>query len=114
MYERILRIIDAPEFHGKNWKLLEPQNAGDGTSSDLIAHAWRSDTGMKLVIVNLGPGTATARIYFSDDLLPGKVLLFHDLLSSVTYEKQAMDLKQSGLLVKEDGFAARIFDVQPV
>ncbi|HEX4664618.1 MAG TPA: alpha-amylase family glycosyl hydrolase [Terriglobales bacterium] len=114
MYERILRIIDAPEFHGRGWKLLEPQNAGDGTSSDLIVHAWRSGTGTKLVIVNLGPGVATARIYFTDDLLPGKVLAFRDLLSDVSYEKQAMDLMNAGLLVKEEGFAAHIFDVLPV
>jgi hypothetical protein len=114
MYERILRIIDAPEFHGKGWKLLEAQNAGDTTNSDIIPYVWRSDAGMKLVIVNLGPATATARLYLSDDLLPGKVLAFRDLLSELSYEKQAMELKKSGLLVKEDGFAAHIFDVKPV
>ena len=113
IYERILRIANAPEFHGTDWKLLEPQDTGDGTNSDLIPYIWANDTGIKLVIVNLGAGIATARIYFPNDLLSGKALAFRDLLNDLSYEKQTSDLKQVGLLIKLDGFGAHIFDVKP-
>jgi len=114
VYERLLRIIDAPEFHGKNWRLLEARDTGDGTSSDIIAYVWKGDTDAKFVMVNLGAGTSSARIDFPDELFSGRVLAFRDLLSDLTYQSELTDLKKAGLLVKEDGFGARIFEVTQV
>lgn len=113
-YERILRIANAPEFHGSGWKLLEVQSADDRTSVDLIAYMWKSEAGIKLVVVNLGNGTATGRLYFSDDLLAGKALRFDDLLNGGSYDRQIPDLKRWGLFIKLDGFGAHIFDVKIV
>jgi hypothetical protein len=112
IYQRILKIVDAPEFHGYGWKLQEIRDSGDRTSSDLIAYMWPSDTAIKLVVVNLSSGTATGRIYFSDDLLSGASLKFDDLLNQQTYERQTADLKRWGLFIKLEAFGAHIFDVK--
>lgn len=112
-YERILKIANAPEFHGTGWKLIEMKDSGDRTSSDLISYTWRGDAGTKLVVVNLGSGTASGRIYFSDDLLSASAVRFDDLLNNRSYERQTSDLKHWGLFIKLEGFAAHIFDVKP-
>jgi hypothetical protein len=114
MYKRLLQIIDAPEFHDKDWRLLEPRDTGDGTSSDIIAYVWKGDTYTKFVIVNLGAGTSTARLDFPDDLFSARVLAFRDLLGDLSYQRELTDLKDAGFLVKEEGFGARIFEVKQV
>ena len=114
IYQRILRIADAPEFHSSAWKLLELRDSGDRTSSDLIAYMWSAGAGQKLVVVNLGAGISTGRFYFSEDLLSGTALRFDDLLNDRTYDRQSADLKRWGLFIKLAGFGAHIFDVKPV
>ena len=114
IYERILEIANAPEFHGRGWKLLDVQDSSDHTASDLIAYMWKGETSIKLVIVNLANATATGRIYFSDDLLQTPSLRFDDLLNDSTYDRQTSDLKHWGLFIKLDAFAAHIFDVKAI
>jgi hypothetical protein len=111
-YQRILKIADAPAFHGDGWKLLEVRDSSDGTASDLIAYMWRDNTAVKLVVVNLANGTATGRIYFPDELLSGAALRFADLLNDESYERQTSDLKHWGLFIKLDAFGAHIFDIK--
>ena len=112
IYARILKIADAPEFHGTGWKLLEVKAAGDRSSSDLMAYIWRHEENLKLVVVNLGTGTATGQLYLDDDLLTGNTLSFNDLLNNKTYDREASDLKRWGLFIKLDAFGAHIFDVK--
>jgi glycosidase len=114
IYERLLKIIDAPEFHGTGWKLLEPKDSGDHTNSDLIAYMWRGEGSTKLVAVNLGNATATGRIYFSEDLLSTPTLRFDDLLNNTTYDRKSSDLKHWGLFIKLNSFGAHVFDVKAV
>jgi glycosidase len=112
LYESLLKIADAPEFHGRGWKLIDVQDSGDRTSTDLIAYMWKSEKAAKLVIVNLGSGLSTGRIYFSDDLLSSNAIRFDDLLNDHSYERQASDLRNWGLFIKLNGFGAHIFDVK--
>jgi len=111
LYEKILKLADAPEFHGPGWKLLEVRDASDRTGSDLIAYLWPGDGKKKLVVVNLGNGTAMGRIHFADDFFSGATVRFDDLLNQQTYERDAKDLKRGGLFIKLDAFGAHIFDV---
>ena len=113
-YVRILGIVDAPEFHSSGWKLLELRDAGDRTSSDVIAYMWSDGGGRKLVVVNLGSGPSTGKLYLSDDLLSGAGLRFNDLLNDRTYERQSADLKRWGLFIKLGAFGAHIFDVKEI
>ena len=113
-YERILKIANASEFHGDGWNLLEVRDATDRSGADLIAYMWRGQRGVKLVVVNLSNGTATGRIYFSDNVLSAAALKFDDLLNNQSYERQTADLRHWGLFIKLDAFAAHIFDVNSV
>jgi len=112
LYERILKIADSPEFHGYGWKLVDVQDSGDRTSTDLIAYLWSEGSGNKLVIVNLGSGTSSGRIYLSQELLSSSTLRFDDLLNDHAYERQSSDLRHLGLFVQLPGFGAHIFDVK--
>jgi hypothetical protein len=114
VYERILKIADAPEFHTRGWKLLEIAETDDRTTSDLIAYRWRDGERLKLVVVNLGGGTATGRLYLEDEVVRAKMVRFDDLLNDRTYERQASDLKRWGLFIKLQAFGAHVFDVKPV
>jgi len=112
IYEKILTIADSPEFHTGAWKLVEIKDSGDRTNSDLIAYTWSDVSGQKLVVVNLGSGTSTGRIYFPDEALSGSGLRFDDLLNDHSYERQSADLKRWGLFIKLTGFGAHIFDLR--
>ncbi|HWC19236.1 MAG TPA: alpha-amylase family glycosyl hydrolase [Terriglobales bacterium] len=114
LYQRILKIADSPEFHGSTWKLIEVQDSGDRTSTDLIAYIWTGDGNAKLVVVNLGNGTSTGRIYFSEEILSSPAVRFDDLLNDHSYERQSSDLRHWGLFIKLPGFGAHIFDAKPV
>lgn len=112
LYERILRIADAAEFHSGNWKLLDARDSGDHTASDLIAYTWETGGICKLIVVNLGGGISTGRIYLPDDFLKGDSLRFDDMLNDHTYLRKIADLKEWGLFIKLAGFAAHIFEVK--
>jgi hypothetical protein len=111
LYERILTLANAPEFHVEGWKLLDVQDADDHTGSDLIAYMWRGDAAVKLVVVNLGTGTASGRLYVADVFSGAAVVTFRDLLNDRSYERQVSDLRQWGLFIKLDAFGAHIFHV---
>jgi len=114
IYEQVLTIADAPEFHNGTWKLLEVKDSGDRTNSDLIGYCWTHASRQKLVIVNLGSGNSSGRIYFPDDIVSGNGLRFDDLLNDRSYERQTVDLKRWGLFIKLTGFGAHIFDVKSI
>ena len=110
LYERILKIADDAEFHGGNWSLLEIEDSGDHSASDLIAYLWTGESGHRLVVVNLGAGVSTGRIYLSDEMISSaSSVRFEDLLNDRVYERQASDLKEWGLFIKLRGFAAHVF-----
>lgn len=109
-YERILNIANASEFHAASWKLLEAQEAGDRTNSDLIAYLWNGERGCKLVVVNLGNGPARGKIFLPDELLVEKSIRFHELLNDSSFAASSTDLKRDGFVVKLDAFGAQIFE----
>jgi hypothetical protein len=111
LYERILALANAPEFHVESWKLLDVQDADDQTGSDLIAYMWKGDPAVKLVVVNLGTGTASGRLHIADDFSGAAVVTFRDLLNDRSYERQVSDLRQWGLFIKLEAFGAHIFHV---
>lgn len=111
LYKRILEIVDAADFHGPNWKLLEVEDSSDHTASDLIAYLWTGEGGYRLVVVNLSSGISTGRIYLPTEMLASPSLRFDDVLNGHVYERQSSDLRQWGLFIKLDGFAAHVFAV---
>lgn len=52
-YARLLAALNDPLFHDGEWSLLEVRSAGDGTSANLIAAAWRLDHQLAVVAANL-------------------------------------------------------------
>lgn len=107
-YERILKIADGDDFHDADWTLLEIEDSGDHTSSDLVGYSWKGKAGYTLVVVNLGSGVSTGRIYLPAEMLLLSSVRLDDVLNEHSYERQTSDLTKWGLFVKLDGFAAHV------
>jgi hypothetical protein len=112
LYERILKIADIADFHTSDWKILDVQDSGDRTSSDLIAYLWSGDNTSHLVVLNLAAGVSTGRVALPEDLLSATSARFEDLLNNHIYDRQASELRQWGLFIKLEGFAAHVFAVK--
>lgn len=111
LYEKIFSIVNSAAFHEGLWTYLEVQPAGDGSHINLIAYTWRHRAGDYLVVVNLGAGVSTGRIFLPASMLVAANLDFYDELNGPAYARSKSDLIQNGLFVKLDGNAAHIFRI---
>jgi len=111
-YERLLAAADDDVFHSGEWRLLEVQSAGDGSSGDLAAWRWVQGRELRIVVVNLGGDTAKGLVQLSAELhdIPGGEFLFEDQLNGQGYP-WTRDALHAGLYVKLDRGAAHIFKV---
>lgn len=53
-YEKLLKIVDHPAFHGGEWELLnvKPVNENDKSFRNIIAYKWTQMKTIKIVVVN--------------------------------------------------------------
>ncbi len=98
LYGRLLEAIDEPLFHDGVWSLLESRSAGDATSENLIACAWRNGPALSVVIVNVGEREAQGLVDIGD-LPRGDGFELVDRLSGHTYTWARTDLA-NGLYVR--------------
>ena len=113
-YARLLKAIDDDVFHAGEWRLLDMHPAGDGSSDDLLAWRWIRDDEVRIVIVNLGGGTAQGLVRLSSDL-PGDArddaVVFEDQLDGQRYPWSRNAVNHNGLYVKLAKGAAHIFRI---
>jgi hypothetical protein len=102
-YKRLLASADDDLLHSGEWRLLDVHPAGDGSYADLVAWRWTSDTGIRIVAVNLGCGSAQGLMYISADLpdnANGDAMLLEDELDGQRYPWSRAVIDQNGLYVK--------------
>ena len=102
-YDRLLGAADDDLFHSGEWRLLDVHPAGDGSYGDLVAWRWASQTGIRIVAVNLGCRTAQGLLHIAADLPDspdGDALLLEDQLDGQRYPWSRAAINQSGLYVK--------------
>jgi hypothetical protein len=101
-YARLLAVLRRQVVRHGQWRLLECQPAweGNGSSENFIAFAWQGP-GLEplLIAVNFAPeyGQCYVRVPF-DDLRAGLWEL-KDLMGTVTYFRNAQDLRTRGLFL---------------
>lgn len=120
-YERLLAAVDDDVFHAGEWRLLDVHPAGDGSASDLLAWRWLRDGEIRIVVVNLGGGTAQGLVPLSSERFEASAgrgghvrpdeIVFEDQLDGRRYPWSRHALHQSGLYVKRDKGAAHILRV---
>lgn len=108
LYERLLAIAKEELFHTGDWDLLHVGSAGSATHGDLIAWRWRDESGLAVVVVNLGHRTAEGHVRLPD--LPAReVWTFEDRLTGAQYRWDRVDLDGRGLYVRLAGGRAHLF-----
>ncbi len=114
LYARALAIADEEVFHDGEWRRLEVRSAEDGHTADtLLAYRWRSSCAYKLIVVNLGGGTAQGLVALGDELGTAPSYAFRDELNGPSYTHMAEHLRD-GLYVRLEAHRAHMFDVSAV
>jgi hypothetical protein len=111
LYARLLETIDKPLFHDGAWSLLEVRPAGDTTSGDLIACAWRKGEDLAIVAANITGHDAQGLVEVGD-LPKGDTFTLTDQLSDRSYSWTRADL-DGGLYVSLCSGDAHLFLVKP-
>ena len=113
-YRKLLAAAKEDVFHAGEWRLLNVLPEGDGSSNDLLAWRWVREGELRVVVVNLGGGTAQGLVQLLTEL-PGNpqdgAVLFEDQLDGHQYPWSRDALGQSGLYVRLDKGAAHIFRI---
>jgi glycosidase len=80
LYARLRTAIEMPLFHEGSWRLLEAVAAGDATSGDLVAYAWRAGQDLAIVAANITDHDAQGLIQVGE-LPTGNMFELTDALS---------------------------------
>ena len=107
LYSRLLRAIDDPLFHDGDWSLLEVRSAGDSSSLNLVASAWRHGTQFAVVVANLAERESHGLIDVGT-LPPGELFELNDQLTGEQYRWARADL-DDGLYVSLAAGDAHLF-----
>ncbi len=112
LYEKILSIANSPAFHEGRWTLLDVQPDRDRTHENLIAYSWQHPAGRDhLVVVNLGAGTSTGRIFLPESMLPAAEINLADEFNGQTYRRLASEIAQNGLFIMLGENAIHMFRI---
>jgi hypothetical protein len=105
LYNKLFPIVSDNVFKNGSWTNL-------GLSGDdswrLMAWRWSSSNKKVLVVVNYSEVTAGGNVVVSDVSGSGTVTI-KELLSGASYERNASEMKSSGLTVIVDAWSAQIF-----
>lgn len=112
-YEKLLKIINDPCFHGGQWSLkpINPANKDDNSFTNILAWLWWQSTCCKFVFINYSGNPANFKI--NADKFPKtskEQIKFTEELSGTTNELPINAFKQDGgLAVSLKPFEIRIY-----
>lgn len=111
-YGRLLACLERSEVREGRWQLLEIHPAWDGnpTWDRFLAFSWTGEAGRRLLVaVNYGPtqGQCYVRLHLED--LKENKLVFQDLISEVSYERESRDLIERGLYLDLAAWGFHVF-----
>lgn len=99
-YLALLKNVNRSVFREGQWSLCDRTGWPDNpTFQNLVAWSWLKDEEHYLTIVNLSDSRSQARVRVPWFESAGKNWLLVDLLSDATYERNAEELRSSGLFV---------------
>ncbi|MEI7481101.1 MAG: alpha-amylase family glycosyl hydrolase [Elusimicrobiota bacterium] len=112
-YEKLLKIVDHPAFHGGEWNLLDvrqcdPQNH---SNKNIMAWSWAQRRTIKIVVVNYSNTPSCGTVNISVKSTGESTALFEEL-SDRFFTFEAEDLAEGLRLREMAPYAATIFDVE--
>ncbi|HMD58069.1 MAG TPA: alpha-amylase family glycosyl hydrolase [Solirubrobacteraceae bacterium] len=102
-YERLLRAVADSDLRAGDWRLCDCSGWPDNDSHrQLGAWCWSTTRARHLVVVNLAPAPAQARVHPPWEDLARQTWQLTDLLSGQRFERDGDELVNSGLYVALD------------
>ena len=99
-YEKLLAAVADSDLRDGAWQLCDcigwPE---DPSAEQLVAWCWRVDVRRHLVVVNLAPASAEARVRLPWSDLAGRRWHLSDALSGDTFDRDGAELQDDGLYV---------------
>jgi hypothetical protein len=110
-YERLLGALRGEVFREGEWQLGERSGwEGNDAWRDLVVWGWRHGEARRLVVVNLGAGSAAGHVTLPWDELRGRTWRLDDAATGESYERSGDDLR-GGLYVALDPWGWHLFDL---
>ncbi|MDT8286957.1 MAG: alpha-amylase family glycosyl hydrolase [Elusimicrobiales bacterium] len=112
-YEKLLKIVDHPAFHGGEWSLLDvkPCSEEDTSFSHVLAWSWAQRRTLKVVVVNYSDapvcGVVNVQIRTS-----GETTAIFEQLSDRFFSFDSDALKEGLRLERIPPYAVYIFDIE--
>lgn len=112
-YEKLLKIVDHPAFHGGEWTLLDvrPCSKEDRSFVNILAWSWAQRRTLKIVVVNYSPapvcGVVNVKIRTS-----GETTAVFEQLSDRFFSFNSDSLKEGLRLENIPPYASYIFDIE--
>ena len=99
-YDRLLSAVADSGLRSGDWQLCECTGWLDNHTADqLLAWCWRANGQRHLVVVNLAPVQAQARVHLPWTDLGGRAWQLRDALNDDAFERQGDELQEEGLYV---------------
>jgi hypothetical protein len=112
-YEKLVKIVDHPAFHGGEWNLLEvlPCSPQNHSCRNVLAWSWAQRRTIKIVAVNYSPLPACGVLKISIKSAGESTAIFEEL-SDRFFSFKEEDLSRGLLLREMAPYSAHIFDVE--
>ncbi len=112
-YRHLLEICQDSLFHDGEWIVLEPQEAwpGDEKYRNLLSWYWQQGEQVRLTVVNYSAEQAQCWLSLPFLAEREKDVIFHDLLSSISYPREIFELKNKGLYISLAPWQTHILEI---
>ena len=105
-------------FRDGAWSLISPRPAwaGNATSQDFIAYAWRTadDGGRVVVVVNYSDHQAQCRLQLPFSGLAGRRFRLTDMMGSEVYMRDGNELIDPGLFIDLGAWRCNVFRLDAI
>ncbi|MBI4656235.1 MAG: glycosidase [Elusimicrobia bacterium] len=112
-YEKLLKIVDHPAFHGGEWNLLEVSRLyhNDETHRNILSWFWSQRRTLKIVAVNYSGSVSSGKINFSVKASGDSAVIFEEL-SDRFFSFKVQDIQDGIPMDKIPPYSAYIFDIE--
>lgn len=112
-YEKLLKIVDHPAFHGGEWELVEvlPVNEEDRTNNNLIAYKWTQMRTIKIVVINYSEQNSSGTLAISLKSKDNEVIMYEEF-SEKFFSFSASDLSNGLKIENMSPYSFYIFDYE--
>jgi hypothetical protein len=109
-YRRLLEVVGGDTLKTGEWRLCECSGWPDNSSwRNLVAWCWSREAERCLIVVNLSPSPAQARLHFPWDAAGGTGIVLKDVFSGSTHARDQAEIVESGLFVDLPALGYHVF-----